>query len=190
MRRIENLHFLLVGSAVIVGLLFLMQRVDAISVVMDLMFEVNAQCIRTGSNNRSVLTEYLRDELGLKGTRFGCGQEQCGACVVLIDGEPRYSCTTDISQLAGCKVETIESLAQTREGGILLSYFEHFQAGQCGFCLSGIFVQALHFLRHSSDGSCEAIAKALEPHLCRCGAHRRIVSAVQASWNALQEVAT
>lgn len=154
---------------------------------MDHVFEVNDQPIRVAPDNRSILTEYLRDELGLQGTRYGCGQEQCGACVVLIDGEPHYSCQAEIGHLVGRKIKTIESLSQTQEGQILLGHFDRLQASQCGFCLSGIFVRALHFLRHSRDGSAEAVAEALEPHLCRCGAHPRIVSAIRASWHAIQD---
>lgn len=149
---------------------------------MDVIFKVNEQQIRASKDDRSTLTEYLRDSLKLKGTRFGCGQEQCGACVVLVDDQPRYSCQTEVGNLAGRAIETVESLAESREGRALLAHFEHHQAGQCGFCLSGILMRALHFVRHSQDGSASAVARALEPHLCRCGAHPRIIAAVQASW--------
>jgi len=153
---------------------------------MEVVFKINEQPVRTSKDDRATLTEYLRDTLKLKGTRFGCGQEQCGACVVLVDEEPRYSCQTEVGNLAGCAIETVESLADSREGRILLEHFERHQAGQCGFCLSGILMRALHFVRHSPDGSADAVATALEPHLCRCGAHPRIIAAVQASWLAVR----
>ncbi len=153
---------------------------------MEIRFKVNDQLIRAPKDERCTLTEYLRDELKLKGTRFGCGQEQCGACMVLVDGEPRCSCQTEVGNLDGRAVHTVESLALEPEGRVLLENFELHQAGQCGFCLSGILVQALHFVRHSADGSAQAVASALEPHLCRCGAHARIIAAVQASWRSLR----
>jgi nicotinate dehydrogenase subunit A len=153
---------------------------------MEILFKVNDQPIRASRDERGTLTEYLRDELKLKGTRFGCGQEKCGSCVVLVDGQPRHSCQTEVGNLDGRSIETVESLALGREGRVLLENFELHQAGQCGFCLSGILMQALHFVRHSEDGSAHAVANALEPHLCRCGAHARIVAAVQASWRSLR----
>jgi nicotinate dehydrogenase subunit A len=154
---------------------------------MEVVFKVNQQVIRAARDDRRTLTEYLRDQLKLKGTRFGCGQEECGACVVLVDGEPRYSCQTEVGNLSEREVETVESLANSSEGRSLLDQFERHQAGQCGFCLSGILMRAVHFVRHSDDGSTAAVAQALEPHLCRCGAHPRIVAAVQASWRAARE---
>lgn len=153
---------------------------------MEVVFKVNERPIRASADDRSTLTEYLRDGLKLKGTRFGCGQEQCGACVVLVDDEPRHSCQTEVANLRGRAVETVESLADSREGRALLENFEHHQAGQCGFCLSGILMRSLHFVRHSQDGSASAVASALDPHLCRCGAHPRIIAAVQASWLAVR----
>lgn len=154
---------------------------------MDVLFRVNERPVQAPEGERCTLTEYLRDDLKLKGTRYGCGQEQCGACVVLVDGLPRYSCQAEVGHLSGQAVETVESLSQSPEGRTLLAQFEHHQAGQCGFCLSGILMRALHFVRNSRDGSATAVVQALEPHLCRCGAHPRIVAAVRASWLALQE---
>lgn len=154
---------------------------------MEVVFKVNQQLTRAVKQDRCMLTEYLRDELKLKGTRFGCGQEECGACVVLVDGEPRYSCQTEVGNLSGREVETVESLANSSEGRTLLEHFERHQAGQCGFCLSGILMRTLHFVRHSGDGSTAAVVRALQPHLCRCGAHPRILAAVQASWRAVRE---
>jgi aerobic-type carbon monoxide dehydrogenase small subunit (CoxS/CutS family) len=77
-------------------------------------------------------------------------------------------------------------LPDSVEGRTLLEHFERHQAGQCGFCLSGILMRAVHFVRHSDDGSTAAVARALEPHLCRCGSHPRILAAVEASWRAVR----
>ena len=151
---------------------------------MSIRFEVNGRPCEVAEGERCSLAEHLRDELHLKATRFGCGQEQCGACVVLLDGAPRNSCQVEVGHLQGRSIATAESLAETPEGRELLAQFERWQAGQCGFCLSGILMRSLTFLRTSADGSRAAIAAALEDHLCRCGAHPRILSAVEAAWQA------
>jgi nicotinate dehydrogenase subunit A len=151
---------------------------------MSIRFEVNGRPCEVAPGERCTLVEHLRDELHLKATRFGCGQERCGACVVLLDGAPRHSCQMEVGNLQGRSVTTAESLEQSTEGRELLAQFERFQAGQCGFCLSGILMRSLSFLRTSADGSRAAIAATLEDHLCRCGAHPRILAAVEAAWQA------
>ncbi|MFL6692187.1 MAG: (2Fe-2S)-binding protein [Ramlibacter sp.] len=133
-------------------------------------------------DDRCSLVEHLRDTLHLKGTRFGCGQEQCGACVVLVDGAPRHACGIEVGHLQDRNVTTVEALATTAEGRLLLGHFERLQAAQCCFCTSGILVRASTFVRESSDGSLQAIAQALDGHLCRCGTHPRILAAVAAAW--------
>jgi nicotinate dehydrogenase subunit A len=151
---------------------------------MPVQFTVNGQPCEVAQDDRRTLVEHLRDGLGLKGTRYGCGQERCGACLVLVDGAPRCSCQTEVGHLHGKAVATVEDLAQSEQGRLLLAEFERLQAGQCGFCLSGILVRSLAFLRESSDGSREAIAQALDGHLCRCGAHPRILAAIESAWRA------
>ena len=153
---------------------------------MKVSFTVNGTPSEVAQDERCSLTEHLRDAMGLKGTRYGCGQEQCGACVVLVNGVPRNSCQLEAGTMAGRSIHTVESLPDSAEGRMLLAQFERLQAGQCGFCLSGILVRALAFLRDSADGSPAAIAQALDSHLCRCGAHPRIVTAIEASWLALR----
>jgi nicotinate dehydrogenase subunit A len=153
---------------------------------MKVSFTVNGKPCEVAEGERCSLVEHLRDGMGLKGTRYGCGQEQCGACVVLVDGAPRYSCQVEAGTLRGRRIDTVESLEGSAEGRMLLAQFERLQAGQCGFCLSGILVRALAFVRESADGSRSAIAQALDGHLCRCGAHPRIMAAIEASWLALR----
>jgi len=152
-----------------------------------LTLEVNGVLNQALATDSCSLVEYLRDELGLKGTRLGCAQEKCGACVVLIDGQPRHSCQVEIGNLSGRSIQTVESLERTLEGRILLAQFEAHQAGQCGFCLSGILMRALAFVRQREDGSLAALLQALDGHLCRCGVHLRIIAAILASWQAINE---
>jgi nicotinate dehydrogenase subunit A len=137
-------------------------------------FVVNGDTVRiTGDGTRPLLA-VLREELGLRGSRFGCGSEQCGTCMVLIDGEPAYSCAREVGSLAGRKVTTVEGLALAP----LRQAFLDEQAGQCGYCLSGILISAAALLARDPQPSRAAIAAALDPHLCRCGAHNRIIRAV------------
>jgi nicotinate dehydrogenase subunit A len=153
---------------------------------MNVRFAVNGSECEVDSREHCTLVEHLRDTLGLKGTRYGCGQEQCGACVVLVDGEPRHSCQLEVANLQGRAVTTVEGLAASAEGRALLAAFERRQAIQCGFCASGLLVRAAALLRDGHDGSRAAIAQALEPHLCRCGSHPRIVAAIELAWRELR----
>jgi nicotinate dehydrogenase subunit A len=120
----------------------------------------------------------LRNELGLTGTRYGCGLEQCGSCMVLIDGEPAYACNRAMDSVAGRAVSTVEALGTEAEPHPLQQAFMDEQAGQCGYCLSGILISAKALLDRNPDPSRGDIVEALDGHLCRCGSHGRIIRAV------------
>jgi nicotinate dehydrogenase subunit A len=120
----------------------------------------------------------LRGPLGLSGPRFGCGAEQCGACVVLLDGAPAFACTLPVSAAAGRQVETVEGLGTPEAPHPLQAAFLELQAGQCGYCLSGILMAAAGLLRRVARPDEAEIKAALAPHLCRCGSHNRIIRAV------------
>ena len=139
---------------------------------------VNGEAVHVKSDGAKPLLSVLRDELGLRGTRFGCGTEQCGACMVLIDGEPAFSCAREIASLAGKAVTTVEGLTQNGAPHPLQQAFVEEQAGQCGYCLSGILISAAALLARNPRPSRGEIAAALDRHLCRCGAHNRIMRAV------------
>ena len=139
---------------------------------------VNGEPVRVETDATAPLLSVLRDELALRGSRFGCGAEQCGACMVLIDGEPAFSCAREIASVAGRNVTTVEGLASSGALARLRQAFLAEQAGQCGYCLSGILVSAAALLaRNPTPGRAE-IAAALDPHLCRCGVHNRVIRAV------------
>lgn len=125
------------------------------------------------------LVDVLRNALGLTGTRYGCGLEKCGSCVVLIDGRPEYACTREIGTIEGRAIETVEGLGRPGAMHPLQQAFLDEQAGQCGYCLSGIMMQAKALLDRNPAPTRADIVTALEPHLCRCGAHLRIVRAVE-----------
>jgi len=126
------------------------------------------------------LLDILRNTLGLTGTRFGCGLEQCGACMVLVDGTPVQSCNAALDSVDGKEITTIEGLAAA-EGGLhpLQQAFLDEQAGQCGYCLSGILISAKALLDRNPNPTRQEIAAALDDNLCRCGSHVRILAAVE-----------
>ena len=141
---------------------------------------VNGRPVRVFSEGSTPLLAVLRNELGLRGTRFGCGTEQCGACMVLIDGEASFSCARPVETLTGKRVTTVEGLADA--GGRMHPIQEailHEQAGQCGYCLSGIIISAAALLHKNPRPGEAEIKAALDPNLCRCGVHNRVVRAVQ-----------
>ena len=140
---------------------------------------INGRPMRVNAGEQATLLDVLRNDVGLRATRFGCGQEQCGACMVLIDGEPAYACTRLVSTLAGREVVTVEGLAKDGSLAPLQQAFLSEQAGQCGFCLSGILVSAKALLDRNPAPSRAEIAAALDNNLCRCGAHNRVIRAVQ-----------
>ncbi|MDE2516034.1 MAG: 2Fe-2S iron-sulfur cluster binding domain-containing protein [Rhodospirillales bacterium] len=135
---------------------------------------VNGAAMRIGAAPGTSLLEVLRNQLDLKGSRYGCGLEQCGACMVLVDGTPVHACTRDIATLEGRAVTTIEGLA----GHALLAAFLEEQAGQCGYCLSGILISAAALLAANPSPERAEIVAALDGHLCRCGAQPRILRAI------------
>ncbi len=121
------------------------------------------------------LLDVLRYEFGLTGTRFGCGEEQCGACLVLVDGVATQSCGREIGTLRDRAVTTVEGLQDHPVIAALLAE----QAGQCGYCLSGMVVAAVALLSRNASPTRGEIVQALDAQLCRCGAHPRILRAVQ-----------
>ena len=139
---------------------------------------VNGKSVRVRGDGTKPLLSVLRNELGLRGSRFGCGTEQCGACMVLIDGEPSFSCARAIESLAGKSVTTVEGLSPGGSLSPLQQAFLDEQAGQCGYCLSGILISAAALLARNPTPSRSEIAAALDRHLCRCGVHNRIMRAV------------
>ncbi|HEY2758141.1 MAG TPA: (2Fe-2S)-binding protein [Pseudolabrys sp.] len=131
------------------------------------------------SNEETPLLDVLRNALGLMGTRFGCGLEQCGCCMVLIDGKPEKSCARPIWNVAGKSVTTIEGLGSAVHPHPLQQAFLGEQAGQCGYCLSGIIVSAKALLERNPQPTRAEIAEALDGNICRCGSHNRILRAVE-----------
>ena len=153
---------------------------------MTIAFEVNGAAVDVADPPATPLLDVLRNTLDLKGTRYGCGLEQCGSCMVLLDGEPVYSCTRALDSVAGRRVTTIEALGAHP----LHQAFLDEQAGQCGYCLSGIIVTAKALLDRTPAPTRAEIVAALDKHLCRCGAHVRILCAVERAASRLRSGAS
>lgn len=123
----------------------------------------------------------LRDDLGLTGTKFGCGAAFCGACTVLVDGKATRACITPISRVAGKKVVTIEGLATDEHLHPVQEAFVEKLGYQCGFCTSGMIMGAHALLAANPKPTREQIVQGMERHLCRCGAHGRIIEAIESA---------
>jgi nicotinate dehydrogenase subunit A len=120
----------------------------------------------------------LRNDLGLVGSRFGCGTGQCGACFVLVDGRPMASCDLPVSFAAGKNVTTVEGLGKDGELHPVQKALIDEQAAQCGYCMSGIAVAAAALLSTTGKPTEAQVRQALDKHLCRCGSHNRVIRAV------------
>ena len=142
-------------------------------------FRVNGKPASVAADPDTPLLDVLRNHLRFTGTKFGCGLEQCGTCMVLIDGEPVKSCGKAVSTVAGKNVLTIEGLGTPERPHPLQQAFLDEQAGQCGYCLSGILLSAKALLDRNPAPSRREIALALDDNICRCGSHHRILRAVE-----------
>jgi nicotinate dehydrogenase subunit A len=151
---------------------------------------VNGQTQEITSAPDTPLIYVLRNELNLKGTRFGCGLEQCGSCMVLINGEPAQSCAREVGSLDGAEITSIEALGDQTAPHPLQQAFLEEQAGQCGYCLTGILISAKALLERNPEPARHEIIQALDGHICRCGAHGRIIRAVEKAAAMLRQEAS
>jgi len=146
---------------------------------MQLRLHVNGQVCELDVPSGTTLLEALRHDLGLTGTRYGCGHGACGACFVLLDGTPTPSCQITAEAAQGRRVVTVEGLAKDGELHPVQRAFVEEDAMQCGYCTSGLLVSATALLARNASPSEAEIRGALAPHLCRCGVYGRVVRAVR-----------
>jgi aerobic-type carbon monoxide dehydrogenase small subunit (CoxS/CutS family) len=142
-------------------------------------FKVNDQPVTVRVNADRMLLWVLRTDLGLTGPKYGCGQEQCGACTVLVNNVAVLSCQTPIKEINGKEVVTIEGLAKAGKLHPIQKAFIMHDALQCGFCTSGMILKAHSLLLKTPQPSREDIIKAMNGNLCRCGSHLRVIQAIQ-----------
>jgi carbon-monoxide dehydrogenase small subunit len=142
-------------------------------------FKLNGIETELVTDPNQILLWVLRDHFGLTGTKYGCGIGFCGACTVLIDGEPARSCMMPVSDVAGRSVVTIEGLEKDGKIHPVQQAFIDHDALQCGFCTPGMILTAVGMLEKNPSPAREEIVAGLEENLCRCGAHKRIIEAVE-----------
>lgn len=140
---------------------------------------VNGAGRKVDADSQSSLLSVLREQLDLTGTKYGCGEGQCGACTVLVDGVPRRSCLTPVGNVEGKSITTIEGLAKDGHLHPLQEAFLAEEAMQCAYCTSGMIMTVAGLLRTDAHPSESKIKDALDGNICRCGTHPRIVAAVQ-----------
>ena len=141
--------------------------------------QVNGQQVSVQGESGQSLLDLLRNTLHLKATRLGCGQGQCGACRVLLDGHAVAACETPVWAVEGKSVTTLEGLGSRSAPHALQTAFIEEQAMQCGFCTSGILMSAAALLQKNPHPTRQEIVQAIDGHLCRCGAHNRVVRAIE-----------
>ena len=139
---------------------------------------VNGQSRQVDTADDTPLLWVIREELGLTGTKFGCGAAQCGACTVHVNGNPVRSCVTPVSGVAGKKVTTIEGLSPAADHPLQKAWVAE-QVPQCGYCQSGQIMQAAALLAKNKKPTREQIVRHMDGNICRCGTYNRIVSAIQ-----------
>jgi aerobic-type carbon monoxide dehydrogenase small subunit (CoxS/CutS family) len=152
-------------------------------------FTLNGKPVHLEVDDERMLLWVLRSDLGLTGTKFGCGEALCGACTVLVDGEAVRSCSIPISSVAGRSVVTIEGLAQASKLHPLQEAFVTHSAFQCGFCTSGMIMNAYALLLKKPRPSDAEIVQQMDDNLCRCGSHVRIIQAIRTAAEAMKGVA-
>jgi nicotinate dehydrogenase subunit A len=148
---------------------------------------VNGRVHSIDGDPRESLLSVLRDQLDLTGSKYGCGEGQCGACTVLIDGSPRRSCITQVGSVGQKQVTTIEGLAKGDRLHPMQQAFLDEGAMQCAYCTSGMIMTAVAFLNSNHNPSAAEIVQAMEGNICRCGTHPRIVAAIQRAAKAAKE---
>jgi nicotinate dehydrogenase subunit A len=141
--------------------------------------EINGNQYQLDGEPDTPLIYVLRNQLGLSSVRFGCGEEQCGACRVLMADELAFACTLTLAEVGNRPVTTVEGLSAGSQLHPLQEAFIDENAGQCGYCASGVLLAAAHLLQRNPAPSRLEIQQALAGNLCRCGAHNRIIKAVQ-----------
>jgi len=146
---------------------------------MAIELDVNGRAVSVSADPSTPLLYVLRNELRLNGAKYGCGLGQCGACTVVVDGAAVFSCLVPIMMLPGKKITTIEGLGTAEHPGPLQSAFIEKQAAQCGYCIAGMIMRAHALLLKNKRPSMQEIRAHMEPNLCRCGTHMRILAAVK-----------
>ena len=152
--------------------------------------QVNGRARDVDVDGATPLLYVLRDHLRLNGAKFGCGLGQCGACTVLLDREPVFSCITPVSVVAGRAVRTVEGLGTSDNPGPMQRAFIEEQAAQCGYCIAGMMMRAQALLEQNPSPSSMQVRQYMSANLCRCGTHMRILRAIDRAGALMRETGT
>lgn len=147
---------------------------------------INGTSYRIGGESERSLLSVLRDDLDLTGTKYGCGEGQCGACTVLVEGLPTRSCTTNLGVVEGKKITTIEGLEENDHLHPLQVAFLEVGAMQCGYCTSGMILSGVALLSQNPDPTEQEIVRFMEGNICRCGTYSRIIAAIHKAGRVLR----
>ena len=148
---------------------------------------INGTKVRVSADEEQSLLGVLRDDLGLTGAKYGCGEGRCGACTVLADGEPIRSCVTKLGAVAACEIMTIEGLEKDGKLHPLQEAFLEVGAMQCGYCTCGMIMSGVGLLRKTPDPTLEEVIEHMNGNICRCGTYGRIVAALSIAAKTIKE---
>lgn len=149
--------------------------------------EINQTAVTVCADGSRSLLDILRNECDLRGSHFGCGQEECGACMVLVNNHPAYACTTQVGAVEGQHLVTIEGLTALPAGRALQAAFLQEGAAQCGYCTSGMLIAATGLLLRNPAPTDDDIRASMSSNLCRCGVYHRIIRAIKRAASMLSE---
>ena len=149
--------------------------------------QVNGAKVRVDADGVRSLLSVLRDDLDLTGSKYGCGEGECGACTVLVDGVPKRSCRTSVGSVGGKKITTIEGVAENGKLHPVQQAFVDLDAMQCAYCTSGMIMSGVALLRKNSAPTAQEIISAMDGNICRCGTYPRIIAAIQKAAKAMKE---
>ena len=149
--------------------------------------QVNGKAVSVDAEGERSLLSVLRDDLDLTGTKYGCGEAQCGACTVLLDGLPVRSCVINVGTIGRKKITTVEGIEQNGRLHPLQSAFLKFNSLQCGYCTSGMIMSGVALLQKRTNPSEDEIIRSMNGNVCRCGIYRRIIAAIKEGASVLQQ---
>jgi aerobic-type carbon monoxide dehydrogenase small subunit (CoxS/CutS family) len=147
----------------------------------NIQFELNGNKVEVQADKKQTLLWVLRTDFNLTGTKYGCGEGYCGSCTVLLNDEPVRSCSVTMEEAEGAKIVTIEGLAKNGKMHPVQQAFVEHDALQCGYCTPGMILNAIGLLNKNQEPTRQEIIDGMEDNLCRCGAHPRIISAIESA---------
>ncbi len=145
---------------------------------MKINFKLNNKNVAIDTDPMRRLLDVLREDFGLTGTKEGCGEGECGACTIILNGKPVTSCILNAIQADGTEILTVEAISETTEGKLLIDCFDETNAVQCGFCFPGFLVSSYYYLKNEGEANIDKITEILSGNICRCTGYQKIFESV------------